>query len=239
MYKITVISDLHLGMNSSNPKNILNFLNTLETEMLILNGDIIDIEAIKRGHKWKNKHNKVIIKLLEMSKKIKIIYIRGNHDDEIKNLFNLKISNIEFADEFYIKTESKRYLVMHGDKLENPGSSLTLIYKVGSVLYDLLLVINKLYNSIRLKFNLPYKSISKITKNSVKRIMSFIFDFETKAIELAKKRNCDGIICGHIHTPIIKKISNIEYMNSGDWVENQSALVLDSNDDWVLIDLIS
>jgi UDP-2,3-diacylglucosamine pyrophosphatase LpxH len=238
MYKITVISDLHLGMNNSNPKNILNFLNSLETEMLILNGDIIDIEAIKRGHKWKNKHNKVIIKLLEMSKKIKIIYIRGNHDDEIKNLFNLKISNIEFADEFYINTKAKRYLVMHGDKLENPGSSLTLIYKVGSVLYDLLLVVNKLYNNIRLKFNLPYKSISKITKNSVKRIMSFIFDFETKAIELAKKRNCDGIICGHIHTPIIKKISNIEYMNSGDWVENQSALVLDSNDDWVLIDLI-
>jgi UDP-2,3-diacylglucosamine pyrophosphatase LpxH len=239
MYKITIISDLHLGLNNSNPKNILNFLNTLETEMLILNGDIIDIDAIKRGHKWKNKHNKVIIKLLEMSKKIKIIYIRGNHDNDIKNLFNLKISNIEFVDEFYIDTNVKKYLVMHGDKLENPGSSLTLIYKVGSVLYDLLLVINKLYNSIRLKFNLPYKSISKITKNSVKGIMSFIFNFETKAIELAKKRNCDGIICGHIHTPIIKKISNIEYMNSGDWVENQSALVLDSNDDWALIDLIS
>ena len=238
MYKITIISDLHLGLNNSNPKNILNFLNTLETEMLILNGDIIDIDAIKRGHKWKNKHNKVIIKLLEMSKKIKIIYIRGNHDDEIKNLFNLKLSNIEFADEYYIETETKRYLVMHGDKLENPGSSLTLVYKVGSVLYDLLLIINKLYNKIRLKFNLPYKSISKITKNSVKGIMSFIFNFETKAIELAKKRNCDGIICGHIHTPIIKKISNIEYMNSGDWVENQSALVLDSNDDWTLIDLI-
>jgi UDP-2,3-diacylglucosamine pyrophosphatase LpxH len=238
MYKITIISDLHLGMNNSNPKNILNFLNSLETEMLILNGDIIDIDAMRRGHKWKNKHNKVIIKLLEMSKKIKIIYIRGNHDNEIKNLFNLKLSNIEFADEFYIDTNTKRYLVMHGDKLENPGSSLTLIYKVGSVLYDLLLVVNKLYNNIRLKFNLPYKSISKITKNSVKRIMSFIFNFETKAIELAKKRNCDGIICGHIHTPIIKKISNIEYMNSGDWVENQSALVLDSNDDWGLIDLI-
>ena len=239
MYKVTIISDLHLGMNNSNPKNILNFLNTLETEMLILNGDIIDIDAIKRGHKWKNKHNKVVIKLLEMSKKIKIIYIRGNHDDEIKNLFNLKISNIEFADEFYINTEAKRYLVLHGDKLENPGSSLTLFYKVGSVLYDILLVVNKLYNKIRLKFNLPYKSISKMTKNSVKRIMSFIFDFETKAVELAKKRNCDGVICGHIHTPIIKIISNIDYMNSGDWVENQSALVLDSNDDWVLIDLIS
>lgn len=239
MYKVTIISDLHLGMNNSNPKNILNFLNTLETEMLILNGDIIDIDAMKRGHKWKNKHNKVIIKLLEMSKKIKIIYIRGNHDDEIKNLFNLKISNIEFADEFYINTEAKRYLVLHGDKLENPGSSLTLFYKVGSVLYDILLVVNKLYNKIRLKFNLPYKSISKMTKNSVKRIMSFIFDFETKAVELAKIRNCDGVICGHIHTPIIKTISNIDYMNSGDWVENQSALVLDSNDDWVLIDLIS
>ena len=130
--KITIISDLHLGLNNSKPKNILNFLNNIETEVLILNGDIIDIDAINRGHKWKNKHNKVIIKLLDMSKKTKIIYIRGNHDDDIKKLFNIKIGNIEFVDEFYIYVEDgeseKKYIVTHGDKLENPNNKLKIFY---------------------------------------------------------------------------------------------------------------
>jgi UDP-2,3-diacylglucosamine pyrophosphatase LpxH len=239
--KITIISDLHLGLNNSKPKNILNFLNSIETEVLILNGDIIDIDAINRGHKWKNKHNKVIIKLLDMSKKTKVVYIRGNHDDDIKKLFNTKIGNIEFVDEFYVYVEDgeneKKYVVTHGDKLENPNNKLKIFYKVGSVLYDVLLSINNYYNIIREYFKLPYHSISKMAKTNVKKIMSFIFEFEVKALEFAIKTNSDGVICGHIHTPTIKKIGDIEYMNSGDWVENQTAIVLDSNNHWVLVDL--
>lgn len=239
--KITIISDLHLGLNNSKPKNIINFLNSIDTKTLILNGDIIDIDAINRGHKWKNKHNKVIMKLLDMSKKTKIIYIRGNHDDAIKKLFNINIGNIEFVDEYYIYIEDgeneKKYVVTHGDKLESPGSQLKLFYKFGSVLYDILLTINNYYNIIRAYFKLPYHSISKAAKTNVKKIMSFIFEFETKALEYAKETNSDGIICGHIHTPTIKKIQGLEYMNTGDWVENKSAIVLDENNHWCLIDL--
>ncbi len=58
------MSDLHLGMNNSKPKSILNFLNSIQTDLLILNGDIIDIDAIKRGSKWKNKHTKVLLKII-------------------------------------------------------------------------------------------------------------------------------------------------------------------------------
>ena len=39
------MSDLHLGMNDSKPKEILNFLSRIQTDALILNGDIIDIVA--------------------------------------------------------------------------------------------------------------------------------------------------------------------------------------------------
>ena len=65
--------------------------------------------------------------------------------------------------------------------------------------------------------------------------MSFIFKFETKAIELAEKRNFDGIICGHIHKAELKTIDGLEYMNSGDWVESNSALVEDLDGNWSLI----
>jgi len=237
-YKIIIMSDLHLGMNDSKPKEILNFLSRIQTDTLILNGDIIDIDALNRGAKWKNKHTKVLLKILEMSKKTKVVYVRGNHDDVIKNFFNARIAGVEFTDEYEIQLEDdKRYLVLHGDQLENFEGKLKILYHIGSIMYDALLTLNNYYNIIRAKLNLPYHSLSKVAKTNVKKIMSFIFKFETKAIELAEKRNFDGIICGHIHTPIIKKISNIEYLNSGDWVENRTALALDSNNKWSILNL--
>jgi UDP-2,3-diacylglucosamine pyrophosphatase LpxH len=235
-YKILIMSDLHLGMNNSKPKSILNFLNSIQTDLLILNGDIIDIDAIKRGSKWKNKHTKVLLKILELSKTTKVIYIRGNHDDEIKHFYDAKIGDIEFKNEHTITSGDKKYLVVHGDQFENFGGKLKIVYYVGSVLYDILLTANTYYNAIREKLNLPYHSISKVAKQNVKKIMSFIFKFETKAIEAASKKGYNGVICGHIHTPTIKKVSNIEYMNSGDWVENKTAIALTNNNEWLILD---
>ena len=40
----------------------------------------------------------------------------------------------------------------------------------------------------------------------------------------SKSLNFDGVICGHIHKAEIRVIDGIEYMNSGDWVENFTAL---------------
>jgi len=235
-YKILIMSDLHLGMNNSKPKSILNFLNSIQTDLLILNGDIIDVDAIKRGSKWKNKHTKVLLKILELSKTTKVIYIRGNHDDEIKHFYDAKIGDIEFKNEHTITADDKKYLVVHGDQFENFGGKLKIVYYVGSVLYDILLTANTYYNAIREKLNLPYHSISKVAKQNVKKIMSFIFKFEKKAIKATSKKGYDGIICGHIHTPTIKKVSNIEYMNSGDWVENKTAIALTNNNEWLILD---
>jgi UDP-2,3-diacylglucosamine pyrophosphatase LpxH len=35
----------------------------------------------------------------------------------------------------------------------------------------------------------------------------------------------DGVICGHIHTPVIKRFDGILYLNCGDWVDNCTAIV--------------
>ncbi|MDR2212552.1 MAG: hypothetical protein LBE21_02850, partial [Pseudomonadales bacterium] len=43
----------------------------------------------------------------------------------------------------------------------------------------------------------------------------------------ARKRNVDGVICGHIHHAEKKLIEGIRYYNCGDWVESCTALVED------------
>jgi UDP-2,3-diacylglucosamine pyrophosphatase LpxH len=229
------MSDLHLGMKDSSPKKILEFLDSIHTDLLILNGDIIDMDALKRGSKWKNKHTKVIMKLLDMSRDTDIIYIRGNHDSDLEDVYGYKFGNIKFMDEYIYNHDDKKMLIFHGDKID-----VTVKYKflsqIGSIGYDLALRLNTLYNEYRMRTGKPYYSISKWIKKNVKNAISFINDFEINACEYAKSKKCDSVICGHIHIPVIKKIDGINYYNSGDWVENFSCLVLTSENEWKLIE---
>jgi UDP-2,3-diacylglucosamine pyrophosphatase LpxH len=234
-YKVVIMSDLHLGMKDSSPKKILEFLDSIHTDLLILNGDIIDMDALKRGSKWKNKHTKVIMKLLDMSRDTDIIYIRGNHDSDLEDVYGYKFGNIKFMDEYIYNHDDKKMLIFHGDKID-----VTVKYKflsqIGSIGYDLALRLNTLYNEYRMRTGKPYYSISKWIKKNVKNAISFVNDFEINACEYAKSKKCDSVICGHIHIPVIKKIDGINYYNSGDWVENFSCLVLTSENEWKLIE---
>jgi UDP-2,3-diacylglucosamine pyrophosphatase LpxH len=238
------MSDLHLGMKDCKPKKILEFLDSIKTDMLILNGDIIDFDAIRRGSKWKNKHTKVITKILKMSKHIPVVYIRGNHDDDVRNLFGMELGNIIFVDEYILETQewidhdnfmNKRYLVVHGDQVDVIVSKFKILSHIGSVGYDAALRLNTWYNRFREWRKLPYHSISKVIKENFKKAWTFINDFETKSIELAKDKSCDGIICGHIHIPTMKIIDGKTYINAGDWVENFTAVGLTKQDKFELI----
>jgi hypothetical protein len=55
--------------------------------------------------------------------------------------------------------------------------------------------------------------------------VSFISQFEDAVVRYAEKYQVDGIVCGHIHTPAVKRIRGLAYYNTGDWVESSTALV--------------
>lgn len=233
-YKLVVISDLHLGMSDCKPKKMLSFLDNLKTDLLILNGDIIDFDAMKRGSKWKKKHTSVLMKLLEISKTTEVIYLRGNHDNEIKDLYEFALSNIKFSNEYIYETKNEKVLIFHGDIVDNL-SKWKFLTQLGSIGYDIFLRLNTWYNNIRELFGLPYYSISKIVKEKFKEVVSFINNYEMNACDYAKMKGCDSVMCGHIHIPSIKEINGMKYYNSGDWVENFSAIVLNQNDEWEII----
>lgn len=243
-YKVVVMSDLHLGMRDSSPKKILDFLESLETDLLILNGDIVDIDALKRGSKWKNKHTKVVMKILDMSRHTEVVYIRGNHDNDLEELFDFKLGNIKFVNEYVYNHkvwlgesdlfENKRFLFFHGDKIDVTVKYKFLSY-LGSVGYDIALRVNTLYNSYRMRTGKPYYSISKALKENFKEAVSFINNFEQNACNYAKSQNMNGVVCGHIHVPSVKNIDGVEYFNTGDWVENFSCLVLTKENNWNLL----
>lgn len=235
-YRTIVISDLHLGSTYSRAKDVTDFLSKNKCETLILNGDIIDGWALKRGSSWNDEHMKCIRKIIKKSKTTKVYWLRGNHDDFLHEFIPFDFGKILLREDLeYMGVNGKKYLVLHGDIFDVFINKMKWLAKIGSVGYDFTLWMNKWYNKYRAFRGLEYFSLSQKIKASVKEATNFIGDFENHMVVHAKSLNCDGVICGHIHKAEIKLIDGLEYMNSGDWVESNSALVEAVDGNWSLI----
>ena len=238
-YSTLVLSDLHLGSSSSRPQEVLTFLKSVSCETLILNGDIIDGWALKKGGKWTKEHTKVIRKILKMtySGNVKVIYIRGNHDDFLDNILPLTIPGIDIRKDYIHQSFGKKFYVVHGDFFDLITTKFKFLSVLGGAAYDFLIWFNKKYNQYRAWRGLEYYSLSQTIKYKVKAAVSFMSDFENTLSAYAKKQGYDGVICGHIHHPEIKNINGVTYMNSGDAVESMTCLAEEFDGEWKIINI--
>lgn len=236
-HKTIVLSDLHLGSKWSKAAEVLDFLRKNSCDTLILCGDIIDGWSILRGNniKWRRIHTNVMKYILFMSETTKIVYIRGNHDDFLDRIQPLSFANISIVKDYVYESFGKRYLVTHGDEFDDITTNWRWLSKLGDIGYTLLLNLNSFYNKRRSERNLTYRSISSIVKRKIKSSISYIGDYENHLAEVAGKRNCAGVICGHIHHPENKLIGDLLYINSGDWVESLSAATEEYDGTWKII----
>lgn len=239
-YKSIFISDIHLGTKDCKADLLLDFLSHNECENLYLVGDIIDGWKVQKNKlKWKDSHTRVIRKVLGFSKKgTKITYVAGNHDEFLRLLipYNVEFGNITFVNQCtHNGIDGNKYLVTHGDFFDGVVRLHKWISFLGDSAYDMVLSFNSKLNWFRHKLGFGYWSLSKFLKIKVKRAVDFIFKFEHTLSEYCKKRNFDGVICGHIHCAEIKTINDVIYMNDGDWVESCTALVENFDGRWEII----
>lgn len=236
-HKAIVLSDIHLGSKWSKVQEVTNFLKHNTCDTLFLCGDIIDGWKLMRGGKdrWQKEHTEFIKLLLDIQHETQIIYLRGNHDDFLDKVAPMNFQNIRIVKDYIYVSGGKRYYIIHGDIFDSVTTRLSWLSKIGDVGYSILLAINKLYNSRRLKKGLPYYSLSKEIKQKVKLSVSYISDYETHIVNVANKKKCDGVICGHIHHPEKRYYGDTLYLNSGDWVESLSALTEDYDGNWDLV----
>lgn len=222
------LSDIHLGMADSKALEVVHFLKHIQCSKLVLNGDIIDGWALRRGSRWRGRHSRVIRKILKMMEKdqTEVIYLRGNHDDILERFLPLAFGRLKVAKEhIHVSAEGKRYLVVHGDGFDSVSTKHRWLASLGAVGYDTLLKVNRVYNKWRAWRGKEYFSLSKKVKAKVKSAVSFVDRYEELLQELARHKRCEGIICGHIHTPEDKQVGDIHYLNSGDWVESLTAII--------------
>jgi UDP-2,3-diacylglucosamine pyrophosphatase LpxH len=227
--EVVVISDVHLGTYGCHAKELLSYLKSIRPHTLILNGDIIDIWNFRKSY-FPASHMDVLRRIMKMaSKGTKVIYVTGNHDDMLRKYTDLELGNLQIVDKYFIKLDNKKAWIFHGDVFDNTTKgSAKLLAKLGGKGYDWLILINRMINWGLEKFGKEKMSLSKKVKDKVKKAVSWINDFETTAAELAIEKKYDYVICGHIHKQQIRTIStdkgSVQYMNSGDWVENLTSL---------------
>lgn len=223
-----VISDVHLGTYGCHAKELLEYLSTIKPKVLILNGDIIDIWQFRKSY-FPKSHLKVIQKIISLSTKgTKVYYITGNHDEFLRKFTDTSLGNIHVLNKLLIYIDNKKTWIFHGDVFDASITHAKWLAKLGGWGYDLLILFNRFVNWILAKMNKAPYSLSKKIKGNVKSAVKFISNFEKISSDLAIDNNYDYVVCGHIHEPKIETIQNEKgktiYMNSGDWVENLTAL---------------
>ena len=226
--EVAVISDVHLGTYGCHAKQLLTYLNSIQPKKLVLNGDIIDIWQFSKRY-FPKSHLRVIKKIIDMaSDGVEVIYVTGNHDEMLRKFSDTTIGNISIVDKVVLELDGKKAWIFHGDVFDVSIQNAKWLAKLGGYGYDLLILLNRFINWCLERFGKEKYSLSKQIKNSVKSAVKYINDFEEVASELAIENRYDYVICGHIHQPkmLLKenKHGKTMYLNSGDWVENFTAL---------------
>jgi UDP-2,3-diacylglucosamine pyrophosphatase LpxH len=228
--EILVLSDVHLGTYGCNAKQLLQYLKTIKPKTVVLNGDIIDIWQFSKRY-WPKSHMKVVKHIMGwMSKGVKIYYVTGNHDEMLRKFVGFKIGSLQVVNKVVLPlADDKKAWFFHGDIFDVTMQHSKWLAKLGAIGYDTLIVINMFANFISEKiFKRGKLSLSKKIKNSVKSAVKFINNFEATAADIGISNKYDYVVCGHIHQPEMREITNhhgsIIYLNSGDWIENLTSL---------------
>ncbi len=225
-YKTVWISDLHLGTRGCDATGLLDFLRHNEFQRLYLVGDVIDVWRLKKDHYWPQTHNDVVQKILRKARKgTKVVVIPGNHDEFCRNFLGVYGHISLKTHDVYTSVSGRRLLILHGHEFDAVTKHARWLAYLGEAGYTFLFRMNQPLNFVRRQLGLGDWSLSAFAKSKVKNAIKFISQFEDAVVRYAKLYGVDGIICGHIHTPAIKQIRDIEYYNVGDWVESSTALV--------------
>lgn len=226
--ELVVISDVHLGTYGCRSEELLRYLKTIKPKKIILNGDVIDMWQFSKRY-WPQSHMQVIKHITGLlAKNTKIIYLTGNHDEMLRKFAGFRLGSFQIDNKVVLKLDGKQAWIFHGDVFDVTMQYSKWLAKLGAVGYDILISINTIVNWCLTRFGREKISLSKRVKHSVKSAVKFINDFEKTAGDIAIENGYQYVVCGHIHHPEIKTIQTergeVTYLNSGDWVENLTAL---------------
>ncbi|UOQ71152.1 UDP-2,3-diacylglucosamine diphosphatase [Hymenobacter cellulosilyticus] len=235
---VVVISDVHLGTYGCHATELLRYLKSVKPKVLVLNGDIIDIWQFSKNY-WPAAHMRVVRYLAGLAAKgTQIEYLTGNHDELLRKFAGTRLGNLRIDNKLVLELPAGKAWFFHGDVFDVTMQHSRWLARLGAHGYDLLIVLNRVVNFLLQKLGRPRVALSKAVKDRVKGAVNLVSNFEQTAAGLAVEGGYQFVACGHIHQPEIKELTTprgpVTYLNSGDWVENLTALEYSVEGGWQL-----
>jgi UDP-2,3-diacylglucosamine pyrophosphatase LpxH len=230
------VSDVHLGSPACRVNLLLDFLRRMHCETLYLVGDIVDLESLRREPYWPPSHTEVLRLILKKSQEgTRVVYIPGNHDDELRAFVGARFGNIEIVrDAIHTTRSGKRLLVLHGDEFDAVVRGKSLSVLLGGFACRQLLKLNRFVHWLHDLVGRPYWSLAQHVKTRFPGAQRYVERFRAATLVAARDAGVDGVICGHIHKADAISIDGLMYYNDGDWVESCTVLVEDGSGELTL-----
>ena len=207
MLDAVILSDLHLGSGNSEAKRVCELLDRivegdLLTERLILNGDVFDSIDFRRLNK---SHWKVLSLLRKLSDHVEIVWLAGNHDgsaDIVSHLLGVAVE-----DEYILESGGQQILILHGHVFDEFIQSYPMMTWLADAIYRVLQLVDKTHR------------FAKMAKHGSKTFLRSSAKIAAGAVEMARRRGCSAVCCGHTHAAVAMTDQAIPYYNSGCWTE--------------------
>ena len=236
--RVAVISDVHLGTYGCHAQELLRYLKSIRPEVLVLNGDIVDIWQFSKNY-WPPAHMRVVRYVAGLAAKgTRIHYLTGNHDELLRKFAGLQLGHFQLDNKLVLDLPHGRTWLFHGDVFDVTMRHARWLARLGGHGYDALILLNRAVNYLLHKAGRPRVALSKRVKERMKSAVAAVSNFEETAAAIAADHGYRYVACGHIHQPEIKAVATargeVIYLNSGDWVENLTALEYTPQSGWCL-----
>jgi UDP-2,3-diacylglucosamine pyrophosphatase LpxH len=221
------LSDIHLGFRHARVRELNEFLAGIDAERIVLVGDIVDALSLARRAFWTSEHTRVVRTLLARQRAgARLVYIPGNHDASLAMLAQMLQGQFEVHREWVHRTaRGERLLVLHGDQFDESMPCPRWLSHLGDLAHGLTVHASHTVNNMRRLLGRPYWPFAERLKLMIGVSQRYIERFEHLASQHALSQGYDGVVCGHIHRANLRRIGEVLYCNTGDWVETCSALV--------------
>jgi len=207
-YNTLILSDLHLGAETSRAREAARLLKQTSFRRLILLGDIfadLNFARLKKEH-WK--FLGLIRKLSNPRRGVEVVWVEGNHDHGLTNVMS-HLVGVRVYQEYAWEYGGLRHLAIHGHQFDGFQVSNVRLSRVGTMLY---LQLQKL--------DLKGKPVTRMIDRLNTRWLRMSEKVARGALKYARQKGADRVFCGHTHAAMHVVEDGIHYYNCGGWVDS-------------------
>ena len=208
VYDTLVLSDVHLGAETSRARDATQLLKSVRFRRLILLGDIfadLNFGRLTKDH-WK--FLGFIRKLSNPRRNVEVIWVEGNHDQGLTDVMS-HLVGVQVYQEYTWEFAGLRHRAIHGHQLDRFIWNSVRINYLGTLLY---LQLQKL--------DFKGKPLSRLIDRMNTRWLRMSEKVRSGAILHARFHGIDRIFCGHTHQAEEFSHDGVQYYNCGGWTDS-------------------